>query len=337
MRDRNDNVVVVCSIENIDPMGVHTGDSVTVAPAMTLTDREYQRMRDVAHRHHPRGRRRHRRLQHPVRGAPATGRMVVIEMNPRVSRSSALASKATGFPIAKIAAKLAIGYTLDEIPQRHHRRDPGQLRARARLRRGQGPAVRVREVPRRRPDADHAHEVGRRGHGHRPVASPRRCRRRCARWSSPGAPFSWAEPPGDTRRPAAPAARSRTTAGWPPCTRPCGPGPRSAELAAATGIDPWFLDQIALHREHRRDASRRPGLDAGDAARGQAAGFSDAPDRPAARLTEADSGGCARAWASGRSTTPSTPAPPSSPPTRRTCTRPTTSETEVAAAATGPR
>jgi carbamoyl-phosphate synthase large subunit len=114
MRDHHDNVVVVCSIENVDPMGVHTGDSVTVAPAMTLTDREYQDMRDSASRS-SRGRRRHRRLQHPVRRRPRDGRLIVIEMNPRVSRSSALASKATGFPIAKIAAKLAIGYTLDEI------------------------------------------------------------------------------------------------------------------------------------------------------------------------------------------------------------------------------
>ncbi|MEU4443047.1 carbamoyl-phosphate synthase large subunit [Actinosynnema sp. NPDC050801] len=115
MRDRNDNVVVVCSIENIDPMGVHTGDSVTVAPAMTLTDREYQHMRDV-------GIAVIREVGVDTGGCniqfaidPRNGRMVVIEMNPRVSRSSALASKATGFPIAKIAAKLAIGYTLDEI------------------------------------------------------------------------------------------------------------------------------------------------------------------------------------------------------------------------------
>ncbi|MDT7784975.1 MAG: carbamoyl-phosphate synthase large subunit [Pseudonocardiales bacterium] len=115
MRDRNDNVVVICSIENIDPMGVHTGDSVTVAPAMTLTDREYQHMRDV-------GIQVIREVGVDTGGCniqfaihPDNGRMVVIEMNPRVSRSSALASKATGFPIAKIAAKLAIGYTLDEI------------------------------------------------------------------------------------------------------------------------------------------------------------------------------------------------------------------------------
>ncbi len=115
MRDRRDNVVIVCSIENIDPMGVHTGDSMTVAPAMTLTDREYQRMRDLAIAVL-------REVGVDTGGCniqfavdPADGRLVVIEMNPRVSRSSALASKATGFPIAKIAAKLAIGYTLDEI------------------------------------------------------------------------------------------------------------------------------------------------------------------------------------------------------------------------------
>jgi carbamoyl-phosphate synthase large subunit len=115
MRDRRDNVVVICSIENFDPMGVHTGDSITVAPAQTLTDKEYQRMRDAAIRII-------REIGVETGGSniqfgvhPRTGRMVVIEMNPRVSRSSALASKATGFPIAKIAAKLAVGYTLDEI------------------------------------------------------------------------------------------------------------------------------------------------------------------------------------------------------------------------------
>jgi carbamoyl-phosphate synthase large subunit len=116
MRDLNDNVVVICSIENFDPMGVHTGDSITVAPAQTLTDREYQVLRNAAIRII-------RRVGVETGGSniqfatdPATGRMVVIEMNPRVSRSSALASKATGFPIAKIAARLAVGYTLDELP-----------------------------------------------------------------------------------------------------------------------------------------------------------------------------------------------------------------------------
>ncbi len=115
MRDHADNVVIICSIENFDPMGVHTGDSITVAPAQTLTDKEYQRMRDAALKII-------REIGVETGGSniqfathPDTGRMIIIEMNPRVSRSSALASKATGFPIAKIAAKLAIGYRLDEL------------------------------------------------------------------------------------------------------------------------------------------------------------------------------------------------------------------------------
>ena len=124
MRDHKDNVVIICSIENFDPMGVHTGDSITVAPAQTLTDKEYQIMRDAALRVI-------REIGVDTGGSniqfavsPKDGRMVVIEMNPRVSRSSALASKATGFPIAKIAAKLAMGYTLDEIPNDITRETP---------------------------------------------------------------------------------------------------------------------------------------------------------------------------------------------------------------------
>ena len=126
MRDSADNTVIVCSIENLDPMGVHTGDSITVAPAMTLTDREYQAMRDLAI-----GIIRAVgvdtggcNIQYAVN--PVDGRLIVIEMNPRVSRSSALASKATGFPIAKIAAKVAIGYTLDEISNDITIREDGQ-------------------------------------------------------------------------------------------------------------------------------------------------------------------------------------------------------------------
>ncbi len=115
VRDKADNCIIVCSIENIDPMGVHTGDSITVAPALTLTDKEYQMMRDASLAVL-------REIGVETGGSnvqfavnPENGRMIVIEMNPRVSRSSALASKATGFPIAKVAAKLAVGYTLDEI------------------------------------------------------------------------------------------------------------------------------------------------------------------------------------------------------------------------------
>src|SRR4028119_2007017 len=115
VRDRADNAIIICAIENVDPMGIHTGDSITVAPALTLTDKEYQRMRSASIAVL-------REIGVETGGSnvqfavdPKTGRMVVIEMNPRVSRSSALASKATGFPIAKVAARLAVGYTLDEI------------------------------------------------------------------------------------------------------------------------------------------------------------------------------------------------------------------------------
>ncbi|GJQ25024.1 MAG: carbamoyl-phosphate synthase large chain [Phycisphaerae bacterium] len=127
IRDRKDNVVIVCSIENIDPMGVHTGDSITVAPAQTLTDREYQKMRDAA-------KAIMREIGVDTGGSnvqfavdPKSGRQCVIEMNPRVSRSSALASKATGYPIAKVAAKLAVGYTLDEIPNDITRNTPASF------------------------------------------------------------------------------------------------------------------------------------------------------------------------------------------------------------------
>ena len=115
VRDKNDNCIIVCAIENFDPMGVHTGDSITVAPAQTLTDKEYQRLRDASIDVL-------RKIGVETGGSnvqfsvcPNTGRVLIIEMNPRVSRSSALASKATGFPIAKVAAKLAVGYTLDEL------------------------------------------------------------------------------------------------------------------------------------------------------------------------------------------------------------------------------
>src|SRR6201997_1387554 len=127
MRDLKDNVIIICSIENFDPMGVHTGDSITVAPAQTLTDREYQAMRDasIAVIREIGVETGGSNIQFAVN--PADGRMTVIEMNPRVSRSSALASKATGFPIAKIAAKLAVGYTLDEIPNDITRKTPASF------------------------------------------------------------------------------------------------------------------------------------------------------------------------------------------------------------------
>ena len=168
MRDRADNFIVVCSIENIDPMGVHTGDSITVAPAMTLTDREYQRLRDAA---------RAVMTEIGVETGGSNVQFAVIPKDGRVLRHRdeparvALArrsqSKATGYPIAKIAAKLAVGYTLDELKNDitgHERR----VRAGHRLRRREVAALRLREIPRRRHDARHADEERRRGDEHRP-------------------------------------------------------------------------------------------------------------------------------------------------------------------------
>ena len=167
VRDASDNVIIVCSIENFDPMGVHTGDSITVAPAQTLTDVEYQRMRDAAIAII-------REIGVEAGGCniqfsvdPQTGEMLVVEMNPRVSRSSALASKATGFPIARIGAKLAVGYLLHRVAERHHQDHARLLRADARLRGGEVPALPLREVSGGRPGAGRPDEGGGRDHGDR--------------------------------------------------------------------------------------------------------------------------------------------------------------------------
>ncbi len=147
MRDRADNVIIICSIENFDAMGVHTGDSITVAPQMTLSDRQYQAMRDEA-------KAVIRKVGVDTGGSniqfavdPQTGRRVVIEMNPRVSRSSALASKATGFPDRQDRGAARGRLSPRRDPQRHHEEDAGLLRAVARLRGRQDPALDVREVP----------------------------------------------------------------------------------------------------------------------------------------------------------------------------------------------
>ncbi len=168
MRDAKDNFVVICSIENLDPMGVHTGDSITIAPSQTLTDKEYQRMRD------------HAKMVVSKVGVttggcniqfavnPVNGDEIVIEMNPRVSRSSALASKATGFPHRQVRRQDRRRLHARRAAQRHHQGHPGLVRAEHRLRGHQGPALRLREVPRCRRHADHPDEIGRRGDGHRP-------------------------------------------------------------------------------------------------------------------------------------------------------------------------
>jgi carbamoyl-phosphate synthase large subunit len=248
MRDRADNVVIVCSIENLDPMGVHTGDSITVAPAMTLTDREYQRMRDVAIGII-------RAVGVDTGGCniqfainPADGRMIVIEMNPRVSRSSALASKATGFPIAKIAAKVAIGYTLDEIPNDITRETPASFE----------PTLDyvVVKVPRfafeKFPAADstlttHMKSVG------EAMAIGRNFTEALGKalrsLEDPKAPFDLAsgvdEPVEDLLERAARPHDGRLGL----VMRALRAGATPDQVCAATGIDPWFGDQLLLISE----------------------------------------------------------------------------------------
>ena len=281
MRDRHDNVVVVCSIENIDPMGVHTGDSVTVAPAMTLTDREYQHMRDVAIAVV-------RAVGVDTGGCniqfavhPQTGRMVVIEMNPRVSRSSALASKATGFPIAKIAARLAIGYTLDEIRNDITGETPASFE----------PALDyvVVKVPRfafeKFPGADpelttHMKSVGEAMAIGRNF--PEALQKALRSLENRSAPFSWADPPGDRdellARCAVPHDGRMSTV-----HQALRAGATVDDVAGVTGIDPWFVDQIQGIQELAvrlagAPAASRPGreLDTDALRAAKRAGFSDA-------------------------------------------------------------
>src|SRR4051812_30534333 len=241
MRDKHDNVVVVCSIENLDPMGVHTGDSVTVAPAMTLTDREYQALRDL-------GIAVLREVGVDTGGCniqfavnPRDGRLVVIEMNPRVSRSSALASKATGFPIAKIAAKLAIGYTLDEIPNDITRKTPAAFE----------PTLDyvVVKVPRfafeKFPGADRELTTTMKSVGEamslgRSFAEALNKAMRSMETRSAG---FWTEPdpPGDALAalPTPHDGRLYTV------ERALRQGATIEQVHEASGIDPWFVDQIA--------------------------------------------------------------------------------------------
>ena len=182
MRDRADNCVLVCSIENFDPMGVHTGDSITVAPTQTLSDREFQIMRDASFAVI-------REIGVETGGSniqfavdPKDGRMIVIEMNPRVSRSSALASKATGLPHRQNRRQAGRRLHARRTQERHHPRDAREFRADHRLLRGEGAALHVREIPAGRPRADHADEERRRGDERSGARSRKHCKRRSARW-----------------------------------------------------------------------------------------------------------------------------------------------------------
>ncbi len=323
MRDRADNVVVVCSIENIDPMGVHTGDSVTVAPAMTLTDREYQRMRDTAIAVT-------RAVGVDTGGCniqfavhPHTGRMVVIEMNPRVSRSSALASKATGFPIAKIAARLAIGYTLDEIRNDITGETPASFE----------PALDyvVVKVPRfafeKFPGADpvlttHMKSVGEAMAIGR--SFPEALQKALRSLEQRGAEFELGRPAGRRGRPGRSAARRRTTAGWAPSTRRCGPGPPwpgwrrpAGSIRGSSTRSDSLKTRPNGWRASRRWTRRR-------CARPRQPGSPTRRSASSAGSPAPGCGTCGTRSACGRSTTRWTPARRSSRPAPPTCTRPTT-------------
>ncbi|MEP6482228.1 MAG: carbamoyl-phosphate synthase large subunit, partial [Rhodoglobus sp.] len=273
MRDTADNTVVVCSIENVDPVGVHTGDSITVAPALTLTDREYQNLRDI-------GIDIIRAVGVDTGGCniqfaidPSNGRVIVIEMNPRVSRSSALASKATGFPIAKIAAKLAIGYRLDEIPNDITKVTPASFE----------PTLDyvVVKVPRfafeKFPAADtrltttmksvgEAMAIGR-NYSSALQKALRSLEKR-------GSSFHWTGEPGNKKELLA-LASIPTDGRIVTVQQAMRAGATVAEVFDATGIDPWFVDQIALINEVAMELASFGKLDARLLRHGKDHGFSD--------------------------------------------------------------
>ena len=279
MRDVADNFVVICSIENVDPMGVHTGDSITVAPILTLSDKEYQRMRDAA-------RLIIRKVGVETGGSniqfavnPANGRMVVIEMNPRVSRSSALASKATGFPIAKIAAKLALGYHLDEIPNDITRVTPASFE----------PTIDyvVVKIPRwnfeKFPQADRTLTTQMKSVGEA-MAIGRTFKEafmkgvRSLELGRSGLLFSTVDDPSEDetalrKRLAVPNDRRM----W-DLFRALGRGWSVDQIHEATKIDPWFLRQFAEINDMRQRAAEAglEGLDYGAMRRLKRAGFGDA-------------------------------------------------------------
>ncbi len=273
MRDRSDNVVVICSIENVDPMGVHTGDSITVAPAMTLTDREFQHMRDVA--------------IDVIRAVgvdtggcniqfaidPATGRMIVIEMNPRVSRSSALASKATGFPIAKIAAKLAVGYSLDEIPNDITGVTPASFEPALDYVVVKAPRFAFEKFPQADPgltttmkSVGEAMAIGR--------SFTEALQKALRSLERPDSVFGWTDGELDKEALLAEAALPRD-ARLRVVQQALVAGASVDEVYAATGIDPWFLDQIALLNEVAEEVASAAELGPELLRRAKRHGFSD--------------------------------------------------------------
>jgi carbamoyl-phosphate synthase large subunit len=283
MRDHHDNVVIICSIENFDPMGVHTGDSITVAPAMTLTDREYQHMRDVAIEVI-------KEVGVDTGGCniqfainPEDGRMIVIEMNPRVSRSSALASKATGFPIAKIAAKLAIGYTLDEIPNDITKETPASFE----------PTLDyvVVKIPRfafeKFPGADttlttHMKSVGEAMAIGRNFSEA--LQKSLRSLEKKDAPFDFSPPIENLNELIVKAARP-TDGRINTVQRALWAGASVEEMNESTKIDPWFLDQIQLINEVAKEVQGSKKLTADLLKYAKQHGFSDLQ---IAQLTNSD-------------------------------------------------
>src|SRR5690606_19459015 len=283
MRDHADNVVVVCSIENLDPMGVHTGDSITVAPAMTLTDREYQQLRDI-------GIAVIREVGVDTGGCniqfavnPQDGRIIVIEMNPRVSRSSALASKATGFPIAKIAARMALGYTLDEVPNDITRQTPASFEPSLDYVVVKVPRFAFEKFPAADPtltttmkSVGEAMSIGRNF-----TEALQKALRSVER---KGSSFHWrpAEAPtGEMARALITEAATPTDGRLVLVQQALRGGVTVEEAHEATGIDPWFLDQIALINQIAEEVATAAGGPSGrltpqQLRRAKRHGFSDA-------------------------------------------------------------
>jgi carbamoyl-phosphate synthase large subunit len=274
MRDTHDNTVVVCSIENVDPVGVHTGDSITVAPALTLTDREYQKLRDI-------GIDIIRAVGVDTGGCniqfavdPADGRVIVIEMNPRVSRSSALASKATGFPIAKIAAKLAIGYRLDEIPNDITRVTPASFEPTLDYVVVKVPRFAFEKFPAADPtltttmkSVGEAMAIGR----NFSTALQKALRSLEKRGSS----FHWEDEPRSVEELLA-AASVPTDGRIVLVQQALRKGATIEQAFESTKIDPWFLDQISLINEVAAQVAAAEALDTDTLLLAKDHGFSDA-------------------------------------------------------------
>jgi carbamoyl-phosphate synthase large subunit len=274
MRDKNDNCVVVCSIENVDPVGVHTGDSITVAPALTLTDREYQNLRDI-------GIQIIRDVGVDTGGCniqfavdPKDGRVIVIEMNPRVSRSSALASKATGFPIAKIAAKLAIGYTLDEIPNDITKVTPASFEPTLDYVVVKVPRFAFEKFPAADPtltttmkSVGEAMALGR-NYSQALQKALRSLERR-------GSSFHWTGNPGD-KAALLEKIKVPTDGRIVAVQQALRAGASNEEVFESTKIDPWFIDQIVLINEVADEIASASELDADLIRHAKDHGFSDA-------------------------------------------------------------